>query len=260
VEARVAEWVDIVAELLTEPMGDFPIGVVGRGLVETFHAEAASRVWRTPEGRAALHIVAPRGARFGDHTLSEAGRSLAVAANSELLGHHPLVRWYAKTGSADPQTLDRVPRAIAITSRSSEALELMAHHGIERQLAIPLGLPGAAPTAIVVWRGGATDFDQADLAVAARLTPLLRALRRQSEAIGEFEASEALSSLTGRELAVLVLLSRGMTSLAIASHLDCAARTVEKHLEHVYRKLGVTDRVSAVRISRGVKGVAGVAS
>jgi hypothetical protein len=35
----------------------------------------------------------------------------------------------------------------------------------------------------------------------------------------------------------------------MARRLACSPRTVEKHIEHVYRKLGVRDRVSAARVA-----------
>ena len=52
--------------------------------------------------------------------------------------------------------------------------------------------------------------------------------------------------LTSRELAVLHLLVEGCTALAMAHRLGISVRTVQKHLEHVYRKLGVGDRLGAV--------------
>lgn len=56
--------------------------------------------------------------------------------------------------------------------------------------------------------------------------------------------------LTGRERAVLVLLERGLTAEAIARELGISPRTVHKHLEHLYRKLGVSDRLRAVMVAR----------
>lgn len=52
--------------------------------------------------------------------------------------------------------------------------------------------------------------------------------------------------LTGRELAVLSLLAEGMTAVAIGRRLEIAARTVHKHLEHVYAKMGTADRLTTV--------------
>jgi DNA-binding CsgD family transcriptional regulator len=56
------------------------------------------------------------------------------------------------------------------------------------------------------------------------------------------------TGLTGRELAVLCLLAEGFTAEAIGRRLACSPRTVSKHLEHNYRKLGVCDRLTAVRL------------
>lgn len=54
------------------------------------------------------------------------------------------------------------------------------------------------------------------------------------------------AGLTPRELVVLGLLARGRTAGAIAARLGISARTVHKHQEHLYRKLGAVDRLSAV--------------
>ena len=51
--------------------------------------------------------------------------------------------------------------------------------------------------------------------------------------------------LTPREADVLWHLTRGHSSSTIASRLGISERTVRKHLEHVYRKLGVTSRAAA---------------
>ncbi|WP_214323724.1 LuxR C-terminal-related transcriptional regulator [Nonomuraea sediminis] len=52
--------------------------------------------------------------------------------------------------------------------------------------------------------------------------------------------------LTNRELAVLDLMTKGLISTAIAHRLGISARTVGKHIENIYRKLGTNDRVSTV--------------
>lgn len=52
--------------------------------------------------------------------------------------------------------------------------------------------------------------------------------------------------LTVAEGAVLTHMSAGLTAAAIARRLGISPRTVHKHLEHVYRKLGTHDRLSTV--------------
>lgn len=52
--------------------------------------------------------------------------------------------------------------------------------------------------------------------------------------------------LTGREREVMVWLAAGKTNRDIAALLGCSHRTVQKHLEHIYPKLGVETRTAAV--------------
>ena len=52
--------------------------------------------------------------------------------------------------------------------------------------------------------------------------------------------------LTVRELTVLGLVAEGLTAAAAARRLAVAEGTVHKHLQNVYRKLGVRDRLGAV--------------
>ncbi len=54
------------------------------------------------------------------------------------------------------------------------------------------------------------------------------------------------SALTEREQQVLELVAAGRTDAAIGHLLGCSTRTVGKHLEHAYRKLGVSSRAAAV--------------
>ena len=51
--------------------------------------------------------------------------------------------------------------------------------------------------------------------------------------------------VTGREREVLALVAAGKTNREIATVLAISARTVQKHLEHVFQKLGVETRTAA---------------
>ena len=55
--------------------------------------------------------------------------------------------------------------------------------------------------------------------------------------------------LTPRESEVLVWISRGKTNQEIAMILDFSPRTVNKHLEQIFRKLGVENRTTAAAVS-----------
>jgi DNA-binding CsgD family transcriptional regulator len=55
----------------------------------------------------------------------------------------------------------------------------------------------------------------------------------------------AYMGLTRREADVLTWVARGKTNLEIAVILEISGRTAQKHLEHVFQKLGVESRTSA---------------
>lgn len=58
--------------------------------------------------------------------------------------------------------------------------------------------------------------------------------------------------LTGREADVLIWLTRGKANRDIAAILHLSPRTVDKHLEQIYTKLGVENRTSAVAVAMHV--------
>jgi DNA-binding NarL/FixJ family response regulator len=56
--------------------------------------------------------------------------------------------------------------------------------------------------------------------------------------------------LTAREGEVLRLLAEGLTAAAIGRRLGISERTVHKHKERVYAKLGASDRLMAVLLAQ----------
>lgn len=59
--------------------------------------------------------------------------------------------------------------------------------------------------------------------------------------------------LTRREAEILLWVAQVKASATIAAITGSAARTVEKHLEHIYRKLGVENRTAAAAIAHGTR-------
>jgi DNA-binding CsgD family transcriptional regulator len=53
------------------------------------------------------------------------------------------------------------------------------------------------------------------------------------------------SGLTGREVEVLRLLARGLTNKEMASALFISPKTVSRHIENIYTKIGVSNRARA---------------
>jgi DNA-binding NarL/FixJ family response regulator len=75
---------------------------------------------------------------------------------------------------------------------------------------------------------------------------------RINEAVEKISGEEKLRiqlGLTTRESEVLYWLSNGKTNKEIAQILDIGARTVNKHLEQVFAKLGVENRTTAAGIA-----------
>jgi DNA-binding CsgD family transcriptional regulator len=58
------------------------------------------------------------------------------------------------------------------------------------------------------------------------------------------------AGLTKREAEVLELVALGLTNTLIALELALSERTIAKHLEHIYAKLGVANRTAAVGSAR----------
>ena len=56
--------------------------------------------------------------------------------------------------------------------------------------------------------------------------------------------------LTNREQQLVQLISRGLSNKEIASHLCISDQTVKHHVHQVLRKLGASDRLSAVEVCR----------
>lgn len=124
-------------------------------------------------------------------------------------------------------------------------------------LAVPLAPMGSGLLCVVL-RRHRTTFSPRDGERLALLQPHLAFLCRQA---GLFEAGAqgpagggsrlhvmppSLQPLTPREAEVMRWLSFGKTDADIAAVLAISKRTVHKHLEHIYEKLGVETRTAAV--------------
>lgn len=68
----------------------------------------------------------------------------------------------------------------------------------------------------------------------------------------KFKALESLG-LTRREAEILNWVSQGRTNAEIALLCDISKRTVQKHLEHVYQKLGVETRTAAAHRASAIR-------
>jgi DNA-binding CsgD family transcriptional regulator len=96
------------------------------------------------------------------------------------------------------------------------------------------------------------DFRERDREVLNVLHPHLSQFRRTAEVrqCATPPSSTDTDKLTSREHKVLELVATGKTNAEIASTLWVSPLTVRRHLENIYKKLGVHTRTAAVAVWR----------
>ena len=57
-------------------------------------------------------------------------------------------------------------------------------------------------------------------------------------------AGDGLAGLTARETQVLRLIADGATTREVSEQLFISAKTADNHIQHIYTKLGVTNRAA----------------
>lgn len=251
-DARIANWFLIAAEALQKPIVAVPVEILAPPLLESFRSSAVTYNERNLAGTVLeFRGFTTEGTRFGGSLLDDALRGVAAQMDDELLNHHPLLRWHLVAGSNSPQTLTRVPSLFTTSAGAKRVYDVLRTYDIRQQLSMPLEFHGQAYHAIVLNRFDHRDFSDNDVTLAQRIQAMFVAFQRQADILGAAPVPEVSAGiLTGRELAALRCLALGLTSRAIASRLYSSPRTVEKHLQNAYRKLGVHDRVSAMLVAQ----------
>ncbi|MHA6513088.1 helix-turn-helix transcriptional regulator [Tessaracoccus sp. Z1128] len=166
------------------------------------------------------------------------------------LALHPLTRFHATVGSATPALmLDALRSGLGLLPSTMGVLERL---GLSvHQLSVPLE-PMSTAAPYTGWVLVSDDrVSERAVETMAVFQPLLRALDRHIGALSTVDEAPDEVGLTPREKVVLQLLADGLTAQAIASRLAVSKRTVHKHLEHLYRKLGAADRLTAVLRAQG---------
>jgi DNA-binding CsgD family transcriptional regulator len=177
-----------------------------------------------------------------------------IAATHAMRFAHPLMVANAR-GDVAPATAQSAAGGWLSWGRSPAKAFLRDLRGWDQMISLPLR-GGPTEVCAFAFSRAARDFDDRDLDLMAAVQPLLTALDRHARLIGRWrqddgrpgaaEASAHEADLTGRELSVLLCLAEGLTAGAIAHRLGCSPRTVSKHSGNIYRKLEVSDRLSAV--------------
>lgn len=104
-----------------------------------------------------------------------------------------------------------------------------------------VGFPTDAGTVVQVYlERRHSIFEPRDLVLLAMLEPALGRLLRSPPRV------DPTPLLTPTERRVLELVSTGASNREVAAELFVSVSTVRKHLENIYRKLGVSNRTSAL--------------
>jgi DNA-binding CsgD family transcriptional regulator len=175
----------------------------------------------------------------------------SVAVFETYFHEHPLLVHYRATGSSGPAKIsDFVSRRRF--HRLSIYSEYFRHIPVDDQIAFSVDCAADGLIAAFALSRSGSDFSDDDRAILCAikepLTNGLRRVRDRRSARAALAAADSgtLTNLTDREAQILQLAARGRTNRSIAREFGVSPRTVAKHLEHIYRKLGVTSRAAAV--------------
>jgi DNA-binding CsgD family transcriptional regulator len=162
----------------------------------------------------------------------------------------------AARGELAPTTAERAIGSQRLWRSSAEREFLVDVAGCDQIASVLLHGGSEEICGVVFGRFGA-DFTDAHLELLSTVQPLLQAIERHARAmdlwsrtlpvpLATAEAAVKDAELSARQVEILHLLAEGLTATAMARRLGCSPRTVHKHLENIYRRLDVRDRVSAV--------------
>ncbi|WP_411732059.1 response regulator transcription factor [Paeniglutamicibacter sp.] len=231
-------WLDTAAGILQEADPGVARAQLNDALLKSFHAFAAARA--PLAGNGGIQGVSIFGQYAG---LDTPAWPLAVERAGT---DHPVFAYHNATADPTPVTLLQVgERGWPVSEFASfmiERLGLCTH-----QLSLPLATAGPESATYGFVSDGA--YLERDQESARYLQPIVRGLDthiRLLESLLPAPAAAPGRPLTVREQLVLTLVAQGCTVNGIAARLCVSPRTVHKHQENLYRKLGAVDRLSAV--------------
>jgi len=174
---------------------------------------------------------------------------------SEVFDHylhvHPLVLDHGRNPVAASRRIDDLHPDGAFR-RTPLFNEYYRKIGIDHVMAVPIHVDRRFLVSFVLNRSG-TGFSDRDRDLAEVVRPHLSNLYRLGVAHertrnlpADAPFDRAAAPLTPREREVLDWVAAGKTNRDIAAILGASSRTVEKHLERIYEKLGVETRTAAV--------------
>ncbi len=158
---------------------------------------------------------------------------------------HPLVRAHGRNSRAVTRRIDDLQPQSEFR-RTPLYNDYYRVIGIDHVMAVPIHVDRRLLVSFVFNRKGRA-FSDAELDSLELIRPHLGHLYRLCAAIGRAGWAPATAwQLTPREQDVLRWLTAGKTDRDIGTILAISRRTVHKHLQRIYEKLGVETRTAAV--------------
>ncbi|HEX4473038.1 MAG TPA: LuxR C-terminal-related transcriptional regulator [Nocardioides sp.] len=145
----------------------------------------------------------------------------SLPALFERLGRPAVARTLIGAMAREPASFHHVPSLGALGERLRDAL-------------------GEEPAQRMSASGAVMDLPEAAAYAVHQIDVARRALAVAQERRGP-------AGLTAREAQVLVLVAEGRTTREISERLFISAKTADNHIQHIYSKLGVTNRAAATR-------------
>ena len=174
----------------------------------------------------------------------------AVDGLAEVGRRNPMVGSYLGDESSDDVSPRRITDLMSTRQfvQTETYSELYKPLGSKYQLTILTARSPAGTGRCWAINRSVNDFADDEVELAQMLQPALIMLERAfapATTIPEHPVAQP-TRLTVRETQILARVAEGLTAHEISRHVAISPRTVHKHLENIYSKLGVSDRLQAV--------------
>jgi DNA-binding CsgD family transcriptional regulator len=134
-----------------------------------------------------------------------------------------------RTGSKDVTRMSDFPRRGSHDPRG----EYDRAVGIKHEMLIPLPTVGSEDHRLLLFRTEGPDFTERDVLLLTLLRPHITEVHSR-----QLQRQRGVRDLTARQWEVVRLVAAGSTNRGIARALGLTERTVAKHLENIYVRLG----------------------
>ncbi|MFC6082792.1 response regulator transcription factor [Sphaerisporangium aureirubrum] len=232
---RYDQVIDLAVELVTMNPAEIDYGWIADSLQQVLECPTATFSEVGKDG--------VKGLGWPETRLTSATMTEVTRRNME---RHPLIQHYVHTTDRRPLAVTDVTTMRSWRS-SAVGSDIRSVTGFYDHLALPLLSPTGTMRAFALGRPDGS-FTAQEREFVERLHPVLIALDSRARLA---RPTATAPRLTPREEQVLELVAAGLSRRLAARRLRVSIRTVDKHLETIYRKLGVNSHMQAALWLRG---------